>query len=198
MKTNPLFDQKNIKHAFTIAVIADAIQLPVMLAMLGIVSIPALELADILVDILAMILIVSQIGFSFALLPSFALEAIPFVGALPTWTASVAFMAWQQKRATQPPPLVYAADPNDQQHRRSLPPPLPQFVPASAVVDVESRATRILTPTATRRLPPLPERVTPTGHDLETRLERLTSLRERGIITPDEFNFKREQLLNQL
>lgn len=98
----PRLTPLRIRAAFAVAVIADLLQFPINLGYAtGLLAIPA-EAADVGVDFAAMILTMGLIGFHWALLPSLALEAIPFVDALPTWTACVAFVVWRRKQELPP------------------------------------------------------------------------------------------------
>jgi hypothetical protein len=58
---------------------ADALQIPLQLP-------PLPEI----IDVVAMLLTSALIGFHLLLLPTFAIEFIPVVGMLPTWTGCVA------------------------------------------------------------------------------------------------------------
>ena len=79
------------------AVTADALQL--LLGPLGWVFI------DEIVDIVAMCLTWRAIGFHPLLLPTFALEFIPMIDMLPTWTACVALVVTlRKKQQTNTPP----------------------------------------------------------------------------------------------
>lgn len=93
----------NVKKAFVVAAIADAMQLPLYVALFtGVFALPC-EVFDILLDITAVILISRWIGFHWCLLPCFLLEFAPGLELFPTWTAAVAFIV-AQRRKSQPPP----------------------------------------------------------------------------------------------
>jgi len=53
---------------------------------------------DQIIDVVAMLLTIWLIGFHWLLLPTFALELIPFADDLPTWTACVAAVIVLRKR----------------------------------------------------------------------------------------------------
>jgi polyferredoxin len=62
--------------------------------------------ADQALDVAAMVLISRALGFHPALLPTFALEFLPFTDMLPTWTGCVAIVVALRRRqelATTPP-----------------------------------------------------------------------------------------------
>lgn len=202
MNANTTINSKKVAAAFIVAVLADAIQLPITLAMLGIVTIPMLEAVEIFVDIIAMAVIASRIGFHWILLPSFVCEAIPFVGALPTWTASVAFMTWQQKRAAQRITSIQVDVNSRHGGNKAMPitiPPEPVRVkhPDAEILDAELVGETSQSPS--RWLPPpLPAREAVTADVFEARVQRLASLHSRGLISEADFHRKRQQLLNEI
>jgi hypothetical protein len=85
-----------MRIAFAVAVTTDLLQ--VLLGPLGWAG------ADEVLDIAAMLLISSVVGFHPLLLPTFALEFVPMVDMLPTWTGCVALVvALRKKQQTGPP-----------------------------------------------------------------------------------------------
>jgi hypothetical protein len=70
-----------ILAARLVAVTADVLQLAIL---------PAAPLVEAL-DVAVAMLLIGLLGWHWAFLPSIVVEAIPFVGAVPTWTASVLF-----------------------------------------------------------------------------------------------------------
>ena len=105
MNAHPL-TRCRIAAAFTIAIITDIIQIPLVLGFIGatgsgifaILDI-GIETIDLIVDAVAAVVICALLGFHWALLPSFVLEAIPVLDAAPTWTACVAFVVYKRKQA---------------------------------------------------------------------------------------------------
>lgn len=96
--------RNRVKLALGVALLADAIQIPVsMIAATG-VMLPIAESFIVLVDLVAMALIMWCLGFHWILLPSFALEALPGLDAIPTWTLCVVYLARMNKQ--QSPPLA--------------------------------------------------------------------------------------------
>ena len=84
--------------ALSVAVIADAIQLPFTAAsMTGILAIPV-EGADFALDCLVMVLTSYFIGFHWILLPSLIFVFIPGFDLCPTWTGAVAYVIWRRKK----------------------------------------------------------------------------------------------------
>ncbi|MBP6012835.1 MAG: hypothetical protein KBA31_11460 [Alphaproteobacteria bacterium] len=84
--------------AIALAVLVDAIQLPLQGASLtGIGTIPA-EAIDLGLDVVTAVVLSRLVGFHWALLPALALELIPFIDLAPTWVACVAYVIAQRKR----------------------------------------------------------------------------------------------------
>ena len=102
--------------AFTVAVIADGLQF--FLGPLGWVVV------DQVIDVVAFALTVWAIGFHLLLLPTFAVEFIPGVDMLPTWTACViAVIALRKREQNAPPP------PPDLPTKSANPPPAVRDLP---------------------------------------------------------------------
>ena len=93
----PVLTKSRIRLAYAVAVTADALQL--LLGPLGSLFV------DQIIDLVAMCLTWRAIGFHPLLLPTFALEFIPMIDMLPTWTACVALVVSLRKKqqTTQPP-----------------------------------------------------------------------------------------------
>lgn len=95
---NPRLSPARVRCAYTVAVLADFIQLPINAAFTtGALALPA-EAADAVIDLTLTGMTSLLLGFHWALLPTFALEALPGVSALPTWTGCVAFVVWQRRK----------------------------------------------------------------------------------------------------
>jgi hypothetical protein len=92
----PRLTRGRIVLALVIAVVADGMQF-----LLGL-----LPLADQAIDVMAMVLTSWVIGFHWLLLPTFALEFVPVLDELPTWTACVIAVIALRKREQRslPPP----------------------------------------------------------------------------------------------
>jgi hypothetical protein len=82
--------RKRIIVALTAAIVADSLQL--LLGPFGWI------LADQLIDLSAAVITNWMLGFHWMLLPTFAIEAIPLIDELPTWTACVAAVIALRKR----------------------------------------------------------------------------------------------------
>ena len=93
----PILTRSRIRLAYIVAVTADALQL--LMGPLG------WFFSDQVIDVLAMVLTMSAIGFHPLLLPTFAIEFIPILDMLPTWTGCVALVVAlrRKQQAAQPP-----------------------------------------------------------------------------------------------
>lgn len=84
--------------ALALAVLVDAIQLPLQGASLtGIGTLPA-EAIDLAIDAATALVISRLIGFHWTLLPTLALELIPFVDLAPTWFVCVSYVISRRKK----------------------------------------------------------------------------------------------------
>ena len=105
----PKLTKMRIILAVTVAVSADALQF--FLGPLGWVVV------DQAIDVVAFVLTVWALGFHLLLLPTFAVEFIPVVDMLPTWTACVIAVIALRKReqnAVPPPGMpTKSANPSD-------------------------------------------------------------------------------------
>lgn len=86
----PRLTRGRIVLALVIAVVADGMQF--LLGPFGWVF------GDQIIDVVAMILTSWAIGFHWLLLPTFALEFVPVLDELPTWTACVVAVMALRKR----------------------------------------------------------------------------------------------------
>jgi len=95
----PVLTPQRVRCAYAVAIAVDVLQLA--LGPFG------WMFADELLDVTATILMWRFIGFHPLLLPTFALEFLPVVDMLPTWTGCVAIVVGlrrrQQSRGMQPP-----------------------------------------------------------------------------------------------
>jgi hypothetical protein len=84
--------------ALALAVLVDAIQVPLQGASLtGIGTLPA-EAIDLAIDAATALIISRLIGFHRALLPTLALELIPFIDLAPTWFVCVSYVISRRKK----------------------------------------------------------------------------------------------------
>ena len=89
----PTLSRNRIRLAYAVAVTADTLQL--FLGPFG------WTFADEIIDVIVMVLTIRAIGFHPLLLPTFALEFLPVVDMLPTWTGCVALViSLRKKRQT--------------------------------------------------------------------------------------------------
>ena len=91
----PQLTRTRIVLALAVAIVADVLQFLLL----------PLEwlFVDQIIDVVAMILISAIIGFHWLLLPTFAVEFVPVVDMLPTWTGCVAGVIALRKRAKSGP-----------------------------------------------------------------------------------------------
>ena len=90
MFQTPVLTRNRVRLAYAVAITADALQ--ILLGPLG------WAFADEIIDVAAMFLTWRAIGFHPLLLPTFALEFIPVVDMLPSWTACVALVVSLRKK----------------------------------------------------------------------------------------------------
>ena len=88
--TAPALTRRRIWLAYTVAISTDLLQL--VLGPFGWIAV------DEVLDVIAMIVISRAIGFHVVLLPTFALEFLPFSDYLPSWTAAVWFLVGFRRR----------------------------------------------------------------------------------------------------
>jgi hypothetical protein len=86
----PRLTPNRIRLAYGVAVAADALQM--ILGPLGWV------LADQIVDVIAGVVTWRLLGFHPLLLPTFAVEFLPIIDMLPTWTGCVALVISRRKK----------------------------------------------------------------------------------------------------
>lgn len=126
-KLNNLFrparlSRRRMVLAIMIAVVADGLQIPLQVP-------PLPEI----IDVVAMVLTSALIGFHLLLLPTFAVEFIPVIDMLPTWTGCVlAVIALRRREMKQQPPLQEAKPPIIP----SKPPVVKSDSPPPPVIDV--------------------------------------------------------------
>ena len=98
----PVLTRQRIQLAYGVAIATDVLQFA--LGPLG------WAFADELLDIAAMVLTWRLIGFHPLLLPTFALEFLPVVDMLPTWTGCVAIVVGLRKRQQASKPVALPPD----------------------------------------------------------------------------------------
>ena len=95
---HPPLTSTRVRFAYVVAMATDLLQL--LLGPFG------WAFADEALDVAAMILVSRALGFHVMLLPTFALEFLPFTDMLPTWTGCVAVVVAMRRRqqlVTTPP-----------------------------------------------------------------------------------------------
>jgi hypothetical protein len=88
--------RSGIRSAYAIAIATDLVQLA--LGPFGWAG------TDEVLDVVAMMLTTRLIGFHPLLLPTFALELVPVIDLMPTWTGCVAVVVAIKKKQGPPPP----------------------------------------------------------------------------------------------
>jgi len=91
----PTLTRRRNLLALAVAAIADGLQILLLPV--------AWTFAESAVDVVAMALTVRLLGFHFLLLPTFAVELVPVVDTLPTWTACVAAVIFLRSREQKNP-----------------------------------------------------------------------------------------------
>lgn len=161
--------------AFVIAGLADLVQIPLTAFMVSVVGAPVAFFFVLMINCVLTGILSLLLGFHWLLLPSFLLEQVPGIGALPTWTACVALVVKQRKdeaAAWQPPPASYAPPPS------ASPPQLPLALTAHTQAAAQ---------------PPSLHKA-----DIEARLSRLNDLLAKNMVTQAEYEAKRQQILAEI
>ncbi len=173
----PQLTRRRVVAAFTIAVIADILEFPITAAenlSMGALLVPS-EAADVFLDCVVMATMTKLLGFHWLFLPSFLVEIVPELDLLPTWVGCVAYVVWQRKK--------------------EAPPPLAGLSRADAI-DVVTTTTAA--PLAPPRSAAPAQALLPAESAVEKRLRSLNELREKSLISPGEFETKRQKILEDL
>lgn len=138
----------------------------------GFLSVPG-EFADFVIDCIVMVATIALLGFQGLLLPSIFIELVPSLDLLPTWTGCVAAVVWLRKREQSSPAVI---DVQDAQIISETPPLL-----------------------KTQVSPPLLSAEANTGgRSIEEQLIRLNDLLDKKLITQEEYEAKRQQILSEI
>ncbi len=157
--------------AVSVALIADAIQLPLAVGYATVILSVFSFFAVMAIDIVTMAIAMALLGFHWALLLFIIADFLPWLAMIPTWTACVAYVIWCRKK--------------EESH-------FPQH-PSDPVRDAEIIREIPALATPPRLLAP-PEVENPETTPNQ-RLEHLADLRRRNLITEEEYNAKRRQIL---
>lgn len=84
--------------AWLVAIAADAIQI----VALPLFAVGGLSPADTLLDLVVAAILIRNLGWHWAFLPTLLAELIPGFDLFPTWTAAVFYVTHQQVRAGEP------------------------------------------------------------------------------------------------
>jgi hypothetical protein len=108
---------ERIRTARLIAASADLLQIVLLPAFFPAALSPAADVIDLVVAVALMRLV----GWHWAFLPAFALELVPFVDLVPTWTAAVFLATRHGAVAGQPPEVIVETPERPPTRPRSLP-----------------------------------------------------------------------------
>ncbi len=167
--TTSQLSQRHITAAYAIAIVADLVQLPLTaMTATGILAIPG-EFVDFMIDCLVMLLTSILLGFHWLLLPSLFIEVVPGLEMFPTWTGCVACVVRMRRNE------------------------LARSSAASYETEQESGdSTAHAVPLV---VPPLPPRK---DAAVQKRLRNLLALFEKNLISQEEYDAKRQQILAEL
>ena len=160
---------KDIKAAYTIAIFADVVQLPLSATSATVILTAPAEFVDFALDCVVGIVLCRFLGFRWLLLPAFAGESIPGFDLLPTWTASIALLV--KIRRDEEAQSSGASSATAQENGANVSESAPAVVP---------------------KLPP------PLPAGMATRLSELIALLKQNLISQEEFDAKRQQILAEL
>jgi hypothetical protein len=106
----PVLTKGRVSLAFVVAIVADLLQFPLTLALvgsvlsgLGLVVTAPIEAIDLTIDLVAAALEVWLLGFHWALLPTALIEFVPGIDLAPTWTACVWWVVRSRRKAANVP-----------------------------------------------------------------------------------------------
>jgi len=173
-----------VKLAFAIAIIADLMEFPVIwLETFQWDSIVLFGRAiGVVLDACVMFILSKLLGFHWAFVPSFVLEVIPTLDIFPSWVACVANVVWERKR-------------KQQAQLESSP-----LRPLIDVQEVKAIGASIVSRLAPPPLAAIPAQKPPLlpkpAH--EKRLQSLADLRDKNLISPTEYEAKRQQILSEI
>lgn len=106
-----------VRTARLVAVAADLLQVALMPAFFPAAVPPANDVIDVAVAIV----LVRLLGWHWAFLPAFLVEAAPVLDLAPTWTAAVFLATRGRAVGAAPPPEVVVEPPRDRPEPRALP-----------------------------------------------------------------------------
>lgn len=179
MQTKP--SKRAVIAAFALAGFADLMQLPFTLASMSLILTGPSEILDFGLDAVVMGGLCLLLGFQVALVPALLAEWVPFIDILPIWTGIVMFIVWKQRKE------------QGQVHVAAQPRPA---MPQGAVIEAEIVTPR---PRALIAPPPLPAApASPAQSSAEDRLQKLAALNRQQLITDEEYQRKRREVLEGL
>ncbi len=105
-----------VKTARLIAAAADLLQIVLLPAFFPAAVSPAANV----IDVVAAVMLLRLLGWHWAFLPTFAIELVPLVDLVPTWTAAV-FLVTRDVAGQVVPPEVTVEPPSVSRQRGELP-----------------------------------------------------------------------------
>lgn len=122
-------------------------------------------------------------NWHWAFVPSFVLEVIPTLDMFPPWVACVAYVVWERKR-------------KQQAQLESL--PLRPLIDVQEVKAIGASIVSRLAPPPLAAIPVQKPPLLPPEPAHEKRLQSLTDLRDKNLISLTEYEAKRQQILNDI
>jgi hypothetical protein len=174
-----------VKLAFAIAIIADLMEFPVIwlegfgwdwVVLLG-------RAIGVVLDACVAFILSKLLGFHWAFVPGFILEVIPTLDIFPSWVACVAFVVWERKRKQQA-----------EQQQKTLRP----IIDVQEVKAIGAKIVSRLTGPLPAAIPVQSENTQPSEEAHETRLKSLADLRDKNLISQEEYDAKRQKILDQI
>jgi hypothetical protein len=174
-----------VKLAFAIAIIADLMEFPVIwLETFQWDSVVLFGRAiGVVLDACVMFILSKLLGFHWAFVPGFVLEVIPTLDMFPSWVACVAYVVWEKKRKQQA------------QLQSS---PLRPLIDVQEVKAIGASIVSRLAPPPLAAIPVPKPPLLPPEPAHEKRLQSLADLRDKNLISPTEYEAKRQQILSEI
>jgi hypothetical protein len=143
------------------------------------------QCAGVVLDLITFALLTYCLGFSFILLSAMGLEAVPGLDLAPSWAGAVAIIVWQRLKengdsSTMPLPGLSELKDFASNALRTAQRAIPAARPKDTAIEVEAQ------PLSSPHL------------SLEERLRHLDELRDKGLVSPSEYEIKREKMLDEV
>jgi len=95
---NPELTKRRIIVAYTVAIVADLLELPISALELTVIGAPVAMFLSFVLDAVVFGIMMFLLGFHWLFLPSFLVEVVPGLDMLPTWVGCVFFVVRQRKK----------------------------------------------------------------------------------------------------